>query len=311
MDQISPFQHPALVKEIAALHQAIANEQREKLRGLYLRYKNAASDWERVVWEIPLAVSIFAYEISATHAAAVATADPFLLKLGLKDVAHKVFEFEMMITKTYLLRLKKLGQSVGADVSDERIKALRREFSPAMNIAQTFKGIRDVAGGHFTPDLPLYLKSVEGLELAKVSIATTAVLRFSQSIINMVAEILNAATDSRRSSSAGTGQVARSTACCLCELGHRMRRSIFDRLEQGSIGIAQYLCDRSHGMEPDLGLSRLGLVFTLRNRNRPSANLVLRHDANHNGLHFEPPWKRQSTYGLREEVLQFLAESNL
>lgn len=193
MDQISPFQHPALVKEIAALQVAIANERREKLRGIYARYKNAASDWERTAWEIPLAVSIFAYEISASHAAAVATADPFLVKLGLKDVAHKVFEFELMMSKTYLGKLKALGRSVGAEITDDAFRALRREFAPAMSVAQSFKRIRNLAGGHFDSDLSAYLKAVEGLELSQVGVARDAVLAFSQAVMSMVAQIVNSA----------------------------------------------------------------------------------------------------------------------
>ncbi len=81
------------------------------------------------------------------------------------------------------------------------------------------------------------------------------------------------------------GQVAGLPAGLFRKRRDRFGLGFLDHLEQRPVFVAQYLGKRPHGGEPDFWVARLGLEFSPRDGQQAFANLVLRHDADHNGFH--------------------------
>lgn len=168
------------------------------LESALAQYKNSIFPWQKSLWGLYLTATIFSYEIALTRVSLARARNPFLQRLALKDMAHKIYEYELMLSQTYVGRLEQFAREASGTAQRSEFLAVRRGLRPALEEIKHFKDVRNKAGAHVCSDITEYLSLVESLNVQAVLDASAVAVKFSDAVLSVATKIIRARVESAR-----------------------------------------------------------------------------------------------------------------
>jgi len=160
----------------------------ERLNSAYAEYEEARHDVPIEFNEMRLQASIFQYDICAEMASFMRNAPTgFARNVALKGLVHRLFEYNLTLSQLIpgLLNLTK-ARKLSIDQQD--IKAQRKKWSVEFRKLRAWSGTRNVATGHYSPDLAKQVEALKSIDSAEVVAVCTAFLSFNMAILRILLE---------------------------------------------------------------------------------------------------------------------------
>lgn len=113
----------------------------------------------------------------------------FARKVALKDLIHKVFEYDQTLRRHHILRLSRLTEQRGMHDTADRLREICREWKGPLTALSRFTELRNKTSGHYDPDIAAHITQIEQLSEDVALDAVAAFMGFSLAINKTIQEV--------------------------------------------------------------------------------------------------------------------------
>lgn len=182
-------------EDVQTMAKMMLSVSEESLLIVLKEYRASVLQVERECWKLIVGAAIYAYELSNAWASVSRNYDPLLMSLGLKDVVHKLYEYDDMISRTYVQRVTALSKSIGVSISQDELRGLRKALAPSLFVIKKYKRVRNIAGGHISDNVEDYIQAVSILDVKEVNAASLATHKFNANLIDFLHRMIQQKTN--------------------------------------------------------------------------------------------------------------------
>ncbi|WP_152602795.1 hypothetical protein [Caballeronia sordidicola] len=160
----------------------------ERLNSAYAEYEEARDGIPIEFNEMRLQATIFQYDICAEMTGLIRNAPlGFARNVALKGLVHSLFEYDLTLNQL-IPRLLDLMKARKLPIDQQDIKAQRKKWAVEFRRLRAWSGARNVATGHYSPELAKQVEALKGIDSAEVMEVCTAFLSFNMAILHILAE---------------------------------------------------------------------------------------------------------------------------
>ena len=88
----------------------------------------------------------------------------FARKASLKSIIHKIFEFRKPLISTHIKTIEDLAVSKSLGKEKNKLVEISKNFRKIINKIEQYKKLRNVATGHYDPDILKQIKYIESID---------------------------------------------------------------------------------------------------------------------------------------------------
>ncbi|MGD2117913.1 MAG: hypothetical protein PVG66_06125 [Chromatiales bacterium] len=141
-------------------------------------------------YEIKLQAAIFNYDVTREVAGLInLRMTGFASKLALKDLVHKLFEFEIVLSGRLIKRIVELAERRGYLTAGSDIKKKKQEIKKYIKQLQSWKALRNNAAAHYGEDIGRQVKLISELDLTTVLAVASRFMEFSYFVNTILRDI--------------------------------------------------------------------------------------------------------------------------
>jgi truncated hemoglobin YjbI len=159
------------------------------------RVNNALRDYEappsstlaREFYELRVQAAIFNYDI-AFDITSIWQAEPegFAEKVALKNLVHRLFEYDQLMQKHLIRRLLELAKDREIEVNPVFLKASKRKWKEQFKRLEGWSAVRNKTSGHYGHNLQEQVSLLKSLKRAEVMDVVQAFLSYNVSVLNIL-----------------------------------------------------------------------------------------------------------------------------
>jgi hypothetical protein len=168
------------------------------------RVNNALRDLEtppsrtlaREFYELRVQAAIFNYDI-AFDITSIWRAEPhgFAEKVALKNLVHRLYEYDQLMQKHLMRRLMKLARDREIEVDTVLLKASKRKWKQQFKRHLSWAAVRNKTSGHYGHDLQEQVLLLKSLNSAEVMDVVQAFLSYNVSVLNIFKNVGRGSAD--------------------------------------------------------------------------------------------------------------------
>jgi hypothetical protein len=144
----------------------------------------------REFYELRLQAAIFNYDVVRAIATFFSIrAEGFAQKVVLRDIVHKLYEYDQCLSKSFLQRLLGLARDRGLQIDPEAIRAEQRTLRSEFKVLRRCAALRNEASGHYGKDTARQAKLIASLDRDEVINVAKACLQFSVAVNKTLAKV--------------------------------------------------------------------------------------------------------------------------
>lgn len=151
-----------------------------------INLEHAESDFDRELHELSLLLAIFNYEVGYELLLGFQGKGRFVANIHYKNALHKLYEFDLMFSKTYIVKIESLLGRKGLGLDREKFRDVRRQFNDDLKEIGAFRAIRNRAGGHYDQNLSIYIDAIDSVEFQSIEKAAGTMTKFISSLISLL-----------------------------------------------------------------------------------------------------------------------------
>lgn len=141
-------------------------------------------------YEVRIQAAIFHYDMCRDLSALfVLNPTDFALKLALRDIVHRLFEYDEVLSKRLTKRIMKLAMNRGRDDKGEEIRAKRLEIRDQLKKLRAWKEIRNQTSAHYGKDIARQVELISDLDKDEVMEVARAFLAFNLCINQFLRDV--------------------------------------------------------------------------------------------------------------------------
>jgi hypothetical protein len=173
----------------------VVKNSEETLNQSHRQYRDSVSAHARVFHALKLQIAIFQFEI-ACEVEQLLRRRPqeFALKVALKDVIHKIFEYDRTLTGSHLKTILDFGETTGAALVGQSIKNLRKHWKSKLKVLSSFVSLRNKATGHYDSDIEAQVRAIESIGVEDALDLIFNFLAFHHAITGVLRDIVRPKT---------------------------------------------------------------------------------------------------------------------
>jgi hypothetical protein len=133
--------------------------------------------------DLKLQACIFQYDVCAEMAGVLRNQPSgFALSVNLKGLVLRMFEYDLVLSKTMIPRILALAKTRGVPVDNAAVKQLRTQWKTELVQLQGWYDVRNQAAGHYGRDLPRQVALLQTLTLDGVMSVAKGFLSFNSGL---------------------------------------------------------------------------------------------------------------------------------
>jgi hypothetical protein len=170
----------------------------ELLRDAERLLLKALADYERPAtstnasefFQLRLQAAIFQYEL-CRQVVCLWHFEPaeFALKVALKDIVHKLYEYDQAVCRSVIGRVLRLSTARGIELDRKVFKEERASWRKELSQLQEWSSVRNAAGGHYDSDIRNQVQLLQGLDRETVMSVAFAFMNFNGRVIKALAAV--------------------------------------------------------------------------------------------------------------------------
>ena len=139
-------------------------------------------------YELRLQAAIFNYDVSF-DVVSIWRNEPsgFSEKVALKNLVHKLYEYDGVLSKSWVARMLKLAHARSVPIRSADVKAERRKWSEQLTTLRSWSSLRNQATGHYGKDTAAQVTLLQRLRRDQVMSVATAFLSYNITVLKMLA----------------------------------------------------------------------------------------------------------------------------
>ena len=141
-------------------------------------------------YALAVQASIFQYDV-ARITAFLWTHQPqgFALKVTLRDLVHKMYEYDQALSMRLVNRLLNMARSRGVPVEGAELKVARKQWKSEFARLSAWAEVRNQAGAHYGKDIANQVLLIEQLEKHEVMHVARAFLSYNLQILKSLSRV--------------------------------------------------------------------------------------------------------------------------
>jgi hypothetical protein len=141
-------------------------------------------------YELRLQAAIFQYDICYEFSAQW-RAEPkgFAHKVALRNLVHKIYEYDIALANRITKRILDLAKGRGLEIDQERIRSEKKRWRQELALLRRWSNLRNEASAHYGKDIESQVSLVESLDHDDVVSVTMAFLSFNNFICKVLAGV--------------------------------------------------------------------------------------------------------------------------
>ncbi|MFM9913766.1 MAG: hypothetical protein ACKVN9_09560 [Methylophilaceae bacterium] len=168
----------------------------ELLRDSEERLNKALSDFEspptsslaKEFYELRVQAAVFNYDISYDMVAIwQSTPSGFAEKVALKNLIHKLYEYDQLMQKHLVIRMLTLARARHIDIESKDIKAERKKWSKQLVRLDAWSDLRNQATGHYGKNVTEQITLLKQINRKEVMDVVSAFLSYNIAILKVLA----------------------------------------------------------------------------------------------------------------------------
>jgi hypothetical protein len=185
------------VREVVKKIGVVARNSEGILNQSHRQYRDAVSVNARVFHGLKLQIVIFQFEI-ACEVEQLLRRRPteFALKVALKDVIHKIFEYDRTLTGRHIKTIRDFGETTGTALVGQSIKDLQKYWKPKLKVLSSFVSLRNKATGHYDSDIEAQVRAIESICVEDALDVIFNFMAFNHAVTGIVRDIVRPKTTS-------------------------------------------------------------------------------------------------------------------
>jgi len=165
---------------LTAIHQNAAKNLESSLR----HYEDAPSGLAQEFVELKLQACIFQYDICAEMVGFLHNKPTgFAAAVALKGLVLRLYEYDNLMSTTFIPRLIDLAVSRGVSFDRTTVKKARAQWKHELNRLKRWSDVRNQAAGHYGKDLKVQVALLKQLDPEEVMTVTRAFLSFNMALL--------------------------------------------------------------------------------------------------------------------------------
>ncbi|PJI99670.1 hypothetical protein CLU85_4524 [Acidovorax sp. 69] len=160
---------------------------RDMVMNSKINLDHAQSDFDKELHEFILLLAVFNYELGYELLLGFQGKGQFVANVHYKNALHKLYEFDLMFSKTYFKKIESLLRGKGIVIDSAKLGEVRRQFAAELKDIGDFRDVRNRAGGHYDPDLTVYLAAIDSVEFQVVEKAANTMTKFISTLLSVLA----------------------------------------------------------------------------------------------------------------------------
>jgi|SRR6266850_4748151 len=141
-------------------------------------------------YELRLQAAIFNYDISR-EVVSLWSNNPtaFALQVTLKDIVHKLYEYDQALSGKLINRMLALARARGVEVQSADIRHERRKWREQLSILSKWAALRNQTSAHYGKDIAKQVKLLKQLDRKQVMEVAAAFLSFNIVVLKALARV--------------------------------------------------------------------------------------------------------------------------
>ena len=141
-------------------------------------------------YELRLQAAIFNYDVCRAIAG-VLHDEPkgFALRLCLRDLVHKLYEYDQALSERLVRRVLDLAQTRDIDLKGADIRAERAKWKEQLSKLQAWSDLRNQTAAHYGESIPEQVRLISSLDQPEVIAVAKAFLSFNIAVLRQLARI--------------------------------------------------------------------------------------------------------------------------
>lgn len=160
---------------------------RDMVMNSKINLDHAQSDFDRELHKFILLLAVFNYELGYELLLGFQGKGRFVANVHYKNALHKLYEFELMFSKTYFKKIESLLRGKGVAIDGAQIGKVKRQFAAELREIGDFRDVRNRAGGHYDHDLTAYLAAIDSVEFQVIEKAANTMTKFISTVLSVLA----------------------------------------------------------------------------------------------------------------------------
>jgi hypothetical protein len=141
----------------------------------------------REFYELRVQAAIFNYDVSYdTTALWQAEPSGFAEKLALKNLVHRLYEYDQLMQKHLVRRLLQLAKERRVEIDTEQLKTCKKKWKEQFKRLQGWSAVRNKATGHYGSDLKEQVSLLQSLQRREVMDVVQAFLSYNIDLLNVL-----------------------------------------------------------------------------------------------------------------------------
>jgi hypothetical protein len=167
---------------------ALLKQSEDRLNAALRDYEAPpSSTLAREFYELRVQAAIFNYDVSY-DITSLWQAEPegFAEKVALKNLVHRLFEYDQLMQKHLVRRLLGLAKERDITIDPEELKNSKKKWKEQFKRLQSWSAVRNKATGHYGYDLKEQVSLLKLLERSEVMDVVQAFLSYNISLLNLL-----------------------------------------------------------------------------------------------------------------------------
>ena len=141
-------------------------------------------------YEVRVQAAIFNYDITREFVA-LWQHEPqgFALNVSLKDLVHKLYEYDKALTGRLVGRLLSLAAARGVAIQAADLREERKRWKAQLSRLGKWSEVRNSATGHYSSDISKQVRLLKQLNRGEIVDVAAAVLTYNGAILKLLAKV--------------------------------------------------------------------------------------------------------------------------
>lgn len=170
--------------------QLLIDAERVLVKALRDYRLSSAGSPEQEFYELRLQAAMFQYDLCYEFAA-LWRAEPkdFALKVALRNLVHKLYEYDTALASRIIKRIQVLAGKRHIDIDGASIRAEKKKWRVELSQLRRWEELRNQTSAHYGKDIERQVSLIDALNRDQVMVVSRAFINFNNFICRLLANV--------------------------------------------------------------------------------------------------------------------------
>lgn len=169
----------------------IVSRSETLLNDSHRHFRESTSEDARIFHSLKLQITILQFEI-ASEVEQIIRRRPldFAIKVALKDVLHKIVEYDRTLRSQHIKKILDFAERRGASFAADAISTVTKRWNPKLRLLESFSTLRNKSTAHYDGNIEAQVSAIEAINVDDAVDVIFAFLSFNHEVTGVLRDIV-------------------------------------------------------------------------------------------------------------------------